>query len=218
MWPITGMPGLDDRRHARDHRAGALELDDVGAGLLDEADRVLDRLLVGDLERAERHVADDDRPARAARPCASGTSISSIVTGTVVPSWPRTTIAAVSPTRMMSTPASSANRRAGRVVGGDHHDLLAARASSRRARAAAACPAGGVSLTVVLSFQRDVVDQAGAADADGGGEDGRVEAARPRRSRRRGPSSSVARALVRVARSRARAAGRAPRSRSSGER
>ena len=40
-------------------------------------------------------------------------SISSIVTGTVVPSWPRTTIAAVSPTRMMSTPASSAKRAPG---------------------------------------------------------------------------------------------------------
>ena len=52
---------LDDRLHARDHRTGALELDRVGARLLDEADRVLERLLVGDLERAERHVADDDR-------------------------------------------------------------------------------------------------------------------------------------------------------------
>jgi hypothetical protein len=40
-------------------------------------------------------------------------SISSTVTGTVVPSWPRTTIAAVSPTRMMSTPASSAKRAPG---------------------------------------------------------------------------------------------------------
>ena len=40
-------------------------------------------------------------------------SISSIVTGTVVPSWPRTTIAAVSPTRITSTPASSAKRAPG---------------------------------------------------------------------------------------------------------
>src|SRR5438045_3432272 len=39
--------------------------------------------------------------------------ISSIVTGTVVPSWPRTTIAAVSPTRITSTPASSAKRAPG---------------------------------------------------------------------------------------------------------
>jgi 3-methyl-2-oxobutanoate hydroxymethyltransferase len=40
-------------------------------------------------------------------------SISSIVTGTVVPSCPSSTIAAVSPTRTMSTPASSANRAPG---------------------------------------------------------------------------------------------------------
>src|SRR5919201_854800 len=37
-------------------------------------------------------------------------SISSTVTGTVVPSWPSTTIAAVSPTRRRSMPASSAKR------------------------------------------------------------------------------------------------------------
>ncbi len=36
-------------------------------------------------------------------------SISSIVTGTVLDSWPRTTIAAVSPTRIRSTPAASAS-------------------------------------------------------------------------------------------------------------
>ena len=40
-------------------------------------------------------------------------SISSTVTGTVVPSWPSTTIAAVSPTRTMSMPASSAKRAPG---------------------------------------------------------------------------------------------------------
>jgi hypothetical protein len=37
-------------------------------------------------------------------------SISSIVTGTVVDSWPSTTIAAVSPTRRRSMPAASASR------------------------------------------------------------------------------------------------------------
>jgi hypothetical protein len=57
---------VDDRLHSRDHRACALELDRVRAGLLDEADRVLECLFVGDLEGAERHVADDDRmPCRA---------------------------------------------------------------------------------------------------------------------------------------------------------
>jgi hypothetical protein len=40
-------------------------------------------------------------------------SISSTVTGTVVPSWPSITIAAVSPTRTTSIPASSANRAPG---------------------------------------------------------------------------------------------------------
>ena len=40
-------------------------------------------------------------------------SISSTVTGTVVPSWPSITIAAVSPTRTTSMPASSANRAPG---------------------------------------------------------------------------------------------------------
>ena len=60
MWPIDADPGLDDRARARDHRPGALELDDVRARLLDEADRVPDGVLVGDLVRAERHVADDD--------------------------------------------------------------------------------------------------------------------------------------------------------------
>jgi hypothetical protein len=40
-------------------------------------------------------------------------SISSTVTGTVVPSWPSTTMAAVSPTRTTSMPASSAKRAPG---------------------------------------------------------------------------------------------------------
>ncbi len=57
----------DDRRDAGQGRACALELDGVRAGLLDEADRVLERLGVRDLERAERHVGDHERPARTAR-------------------------------------------------------------------------------------------------------------------------------------------------------
>ncbi len=60
-------PGADDRADARQHRAGAFELHGVGARLLDEADRVPHGVLVGDLERAERHVGDDERPPRAAR-------------------------------------------------------------------------------------------------------------------------------------------------------
>ncbi len=59
--------GAHDRVDARQHRACTLELDRVGTRLLDEADRVRDGLLVGDLERAEGHVGDDERAVRAAR-------------------------------------------------------------------------------------------------------------------------------------------------------
>ena len=57
----------DDRARARDRRAAALELDRVGAALLDEPHRVPDGLLVRLLVRAERHVGDHERPLRAAR-------------------------------------------------------------------------------------------------------------------------------------------------------
>ena len=60
-WPITGIPAPDDRPGALDRGAAALELDRVAAGLLDEALRVRDRLLVGELVGAERHVADQQR-------------------------------------------------------------------------------------------------------------------------------------------------------------
>ena len=49
-----------------DHPAGALELDAVGAALLEHPDRARDRLLVRDLVRAERQVADHERPVRRA--------------------------------------------------------------------------------------------------------------------------------------------------------
>ena len=51
----------DDRRNPRERRSGTLELDGIGAGLLDEPDRVRDRLGVGDLERPEGHVRDHER-------------------------------------------------------------------------------------------------------------------------------------------------------------
>ena len=57
--------GADERADAGERRAGALDLDRIRARLLEEADRVLERVLVGDLEGAERHVRDDERPARA---------------------------------------------------------------------------------------------------------------------------------------------------------
>ena len=76
--PHHGDPGADDRPRAGDHGPGTLELDRIGPGLLDEADRVRERRLVGDLERAERHVGDDQRP-RAPRVTARvSISISSI--------------------------------------------------------------------------------------------------------------------------------------------
>ena len=58
---------LGDGTHPRDHAPCALELDDVGAALLDEPDRARDRLLVRDLVRAERKVADDERAPRRPR-------------------------------------------------------------------------------------------------------------------------------------------------------
>ena len=118
--------GLDDRLHAREHRAGALELDRVRARLFDEADRVLDGLLVGDLERAERHVADDHRMPSRARDGASEEQhlvhrhrdrrpfVAEHHHGGRVPDEDDVDA------RVFCEP------RAGRVVGGHHHDLLAA--------------------------------------------------------------------------------------------
>ena len=59
--------GPDDRLGAGERRACSLELDGVRAGLLDEPDRVGDRVCVRHLEGAERHVGDHERAPRAAR-------------------------------------------------------------------------------------------------------------------------------------------------------
>ena len=61
----------DKRPHPREHRPCALDLHRVRAGFLDEAHCVLHGRLVRDLEGAERHVRDDERPPRAARHCPS---------------------------------------------------------------------------------------------------------------------------------------------------
>ena len=61
-----GHPRVDDRPDARQHRTCSFELHRVRTRLLHEADRVANRVLVGDLERAERHVRDDERALRTA--------------------------------------------------------------------------------------------------------------------------------------------------------
>ena len=61
------MPACVDRPRPRDaDGAAALELDRVAAGLLDEAEGGLHRLLVGDLVGAEGQVADEERRAQPA--------------------------------------------------------------------------------------------------------------------------------------------------------
>ena len=77
-------PGADERVRPGEARPRALELDSVGAGLLDEADRVATASSSETWIRAERHVRDDQRPRGAPRVTARvSMSISSIVAGTV---------------------------------------------------------------------------------------------------------------------------------------
>ena len=167
------MPASTIRAGARDHRARALELDDVGAALLDEADRRADGVLVGHLVRAERQVADDERPARVPRDRAGEEEHLVDRDG-----HGRALVAEDDHRRRVADeddvdPGVLGEARAGGVVGGDHHDLVAALLHRERARAAAAFRPGRRSCGA--SFEGDVVDQADGADADGGGEDGRVE-------------------------------------------
>ena len=110
------------------------------------------------------------------------TIISSIEAGTVE-SWPRTVIAAESPTRIRSTPDSSARRPDGvsyavTITIGWWRSFISA-SSVIGSLPGAGVPGAGVRgrvLTIPPSrIEGDVVDQAGRADADGGGERGRVE-------------------------------------------
>ena len=225
MCPITGIPAPTIAADAGEHRARALELDGVGARLLDEADRVPDGVLVGDLERAERHVGDHERPARAARDRAGEDEhlLHRRRDGRVVAEHGHRGRVADEHevgARLVGEAA------AGRVVRGHHHDRLAPRLHLRelgdrelpgrgRVRARVCC--GRVLMR--FSFEDDVVDQAGGADADGAGEDGRievgdldvvdVEAVRRCEERARGLADRA---------SRAREGARALRSRSSAER
>ena len=107
------------------------------------------------------------------------TSISSIVTGTVELVAEHDHRRGVADEDQVDA-GGVGEAAAGRVVGGDHHDLLAARfisASSGSGSLPGRACSGRASGTRghASSFQGDVVDQAGGADADRGGEDGRVE-------------------------------------------
>ncbi len=141
--PTTPMFDSAIARTRDDHPAGALELDEVGAALLHHPDRARRP----PARRRPRSEPNGRSPTTSGRRAARVTArvrkiISSRVTGTV-DSWPSMTIAAVSPTRTSSTPASSASARRGRVVGGDHRDLVAAALHLARARGSASLPGAG---------------------------------------------------------------------------
>ena len=125
MWPITGMPASTIARTRESIGPAPSSLTASAPPSLTRRIAFCDRVLVGDLVRAERHVADDERPLRAARDRARQEEhlVHRHRHGRVVAEHDH---AAESPTRTMSTPAASASRALGRVVGGDHHDLLAA--------------------------------------------------------------------------------------------
>ncbi len=116
---------LGDRADARHHPSGALELDQVGAAFLDEPDRARDRLLVGDLVRAEGHVADHERSPRRAGDGARQED--HLVQGDgdrrLVPEHHLGR--AVADQDQLDARLVREQRR-GSVVGGEHHDLLAA--------------------------------------------------------------------------------------------
>ncbi len=181
MWPITGIPAPTSAWHARERRAGALDLDRVGARLLQEADRVVQRLLVRDLERPERHVGDHERPARAAvdRAREHDQLVHRRGHGRVVAEHGHRRRVADEDdvgARLVGEPPGR------RVVGGDHRDRLAPRLqldelgerqlAGGRSSGSRLARAGGHG---VLLVEDDVVDQADGADAHGGGEDGWVE-------------------------------------------
>ena len=119
--------GAHDRPRALGHRASALELDRVAAGLLDEAMRGGDRLGVGRLVGAERQVADQQRRPQAAPDGGGehqelldrhrhGVLVAEHVVGGAV-AYEHDVGAGLLD-----------HQRARVVVGGDHHDRLAERA------------------------------------------------------------------------------------------
>ena len=184
MWPITGMPAPTIAR-ARDSIGPAPSSFTASAPrLLHEAHRVLDGVLVGHLVRAERHVGDDERPPRTARHRAREHEhlVHRGRHGRVVAEHGHRRRVA----HEDDVDAGLVGQPAARgVVGGDHHDRVAARLhlgqlGQRQLAGAGVAGAGlrGLVLMVLLLVENDVVDEPGGADADGGGEDGRIERAR----------------------------------------
>ncbi len=113
MWPITGIPASTIRRTRE-------TIGPAPSSLTTSAPPSLtNRIAVRTASSSETWYEPKGRSPTTIGRCAwretvrVRKSISSTVTGTVVPSWPSTTIAAVSPTRMTSMPASSAKRAPG---------------------------------------------------------------------------------------------------------
>ena len=119
------MPAETIARTRDSERPRAFELDDVGAGFLDEPDRVANGVFVGHVVAPERHVADDERSLDCARHGARQEEhlVHRHRDGPVVAEHDH----AGGVTDEQDVDAGLFRKaRAGRVVGGDHHDLLAA--------------------------------------------------------------------------------------------
>src|SRR6266566_7174936 len=117
--------GAADGANAGEGRPRAFELDHVGAALLEEADRVVDGVVVRGLVGAEGHVPDDQGPFGRTRDRAGQEQH-------LVESYRQSRVVAEDDHRCGvadEDQVESGRVRepgAGRVVGGDHDDLLAA--------------------------------------------------------------------------------------------
>ena len=176
-----------ERADAREHRAGALQLDGVGGRLLEEPPGGAQGVLVAHLVRHERQVGHDERPAAGARHRRGEHQ------HLVHRRGHRRGVAEHDHGRRVAdqheVDAGALGDAARRVVvGGDHHERAAVALGLRELAAGAACgrrPSRTAGWSCVLQGQ--VVDQARRAD-DGGDEQdcgvGRGRTA-PRSSRRR---------------------------------
>ena len=117
--------GARDRADARERRARTLELDHVGAALLDEANRVVDGVVVRGLVGAERHVADDQGALGRSRDRAGEEEhlVHRHRHGRVVPEDDHRGSVA---DKDQVDPGRVRQPGAGRVVRSDHDDLVAA--------------------------------------------------------------------------------------------